>query len=133
MLGKRGVSQLLHQVQLLGRVEMMEEFKSLTVEFRRAAYPDFVPVACSEDAHIATHLVLEADSQTEKLGRLLGVEIHLVVGTDAHNGEIEPVAFDRLIDGRDVDGKGATLVVDGLVRFQELVHKACGWPLGFYP
>ena len=85
-----------------------------------ATHSQAVLVAIRKDAHIATNLVLEANSQAEPLWSLLRVEILVVVGTHSNNREVEFATIHHLVNRWNVNAERTTLVVLCLVTLQQL-------------
>ena len=73
MFAHRSVAQLLHQMQMFGRIVVVEQFQCCTIEFTCTAHSQIILVAIGKDAHITTDLILEANSQSEQLWNFLAV------------------------------------------------------------
>ena len=114
------IAQLLQQVDLLCRVEVVEQLQCSTIEFMHATHSQAVLVTIRKDAHVTASKILEPDCYTKQFWSLLRVEILVVVGTHSNNREVETITTNILIDGWDVNAERATLVVLCLVTLQQL-------------
>ena len=83
---------------------------------------DFTLIAVRGHAHITAHHILKAHKDFEFLYGFLVVEILMVVGPYPAYSQIKSAPVDVSMNSGNFEAEHHTLIVDGLVCLQKLIH-----------
>ena len=101
---------IVRQKQTQGRIE----------QILHAHGSQFALISVRRDAKVTADQILESDKDPELLRRLFRVQVFVVIGPYASDGKIQAVSLDFLVNGRYLETEHHPLVVDRLVRFEQL-------------
>ena len=103
-------------------IVLLEQLQRSLKQVLYAHHPQLPLESIGRYTEVAADEVLEADKDLELLDRLFRIEIFVVVGPHSSNRKIEPIACHLFVNRGNLKAEGHALVIDGLVRLQELVH-----------
>lgn len=101
-------------------IVLLEQLQRSLKQVLHAHYPQLPLESIGRDTEVTADQILESDKDPELLRRLFRVQVFVVIGPYASDGKIQAVSLDLLVNGRYLETEHHPLVVDRLVRFEQL-------------